>query len=331
MARVERRKPFSCRRKDGLLRFARNNSFSQNGEDGILMHVFSKIFKPLPYDLKEKDCDNSRWIVEIGSWDGKHLSNSHALLNHVPRDGDQNDAAATDVKTQKGLLSCVIGDWNGVLIEADKDRSEAARQMYAEKKATKQTVVCLTESVGLQDDVNTLDALLERNVKQLPSTGDGISGFCVLSIDVDGYDYWIWDSLQLYTPALVIIEFNPTIPNHIVFVQEKSESVRQGSSLAGLIDLAESKGYQLMETTLYNAFFIRSDLWEYVKHDLPDEGKAVSIDELHEPSMTTDLWQLYDVDYLSFVLFFCVSHYCPRVTYALRGAKSFFGTELQWI
>ena len=51
--------------------------------------------------------------------------------------------------------------------------------------------------------------------------GGGLpSDFDVLSIDIDGADYHVWDGLRgsRFAPALVVIEFNPTIPNHVAFV-----------------------------------------------------------------------------------------------------------------
>ena len=97
-------------------------------------------------------------------------------------------------------------------------------------------------------------------------------------------------------PAVVVIEHNPTIPNHIIYVQEKNEAIRQGTSLAAMCELAASKGYRLVETTLYNGIFVRDCLWELFAPHLPDAGAAASatIDHLHHPSMLTDLWQLYD-------------------------------------
>lgn len=61
-----------------------------------------------------------------------------------------------------------------------------------------------------------------------------------------------------------------------------------------MCELAASKGYRLVETTLYNGIFVRECLWELFTPFLPDKGLATSVDHLHAPSMTTDLWQLYD-------------------------------------
>ena len=42
--------------------------------------------------------------------------------------------------------------------------------------------------------------------------------FDLMSIDVDGNDYHIFHSLARYRPRLLVIEFNPDIPNDLVFI-----------------------------------------------------------------------------------------------------------------
>ena len=67
--------------------------------------------------------------------------------------------------------------------------------------------------------------------------------------------------------------------------------MRHGCSLAALVELAEENDYSLIETTLYNAFLVPNDLFEkyFAKH-VPDN----SIEALHETTMGTELYQLYD-------------------------------------
>ena len=54
--------------------------------------------------------------------------------------------------------------------------------------------------------------------------------FQLLSIDVDGCDYHVWNSLDIsvYQPQVVCIEFNPTIPNRVKFIQEADIRIYQG-------------------------------------------------------------------------------------------------------
>ncbi len=88
--------------------------------------------------------------------------------------------------------------------------------------------------------------------------------FDLLSIDVDGTDYFIWESLSEFLPRLVIIEFNPTVPNDIIFVQAKDANVNHGCSLLALVTLGKQKGYELVCCTSTNAFFVRKEEFHHI-------------------------------------------------------------------
>jgi hypothetical protein len=91
--------------------------------------------------------------------------------------------------------------------------------------------------------------------------------FGVLSIDIDGQDYWVWEAISCeYRPALVVIEYNSILPS------ERSCSVPMnsnwhwdrtqyyGASLLALNKLANTKGYHLVYANGVNAFFVMDDL-----------------------------------------------------------------------
>jgi hypothetical protein len=206
---------------------------SQGGEDGIIEKIFDLL------DSQERRC-----CVEVGSWDGVHLSNTHSLLN-------LNNAASDTI-------------WDGLLLEADAQRSEQARQMYSESSTCRGRVLCKTSLVSIQDEdsANSLTSLMNQtnieNENLIPCDFD------LLSIDIDGNDYYIWQDLikaRTYRPKLVIIEFNPSIGNNITWVQAPNMSCQQGSSVRAIVELCGNEaGYCLITTTIYNAFFIRSDL-----------------------------------------------------------------------
>jgi len=65
--------------------------------------------------------------------------------------------------------------------------------------------------------------------------------------------------LTRYTPEVVIIEFKPTVPNDVLFIQERSFGVNHGCSLLALVTLGKDKHYELAVRTSSNAFFIRMD------------------------------------------------------------------------
>jgi hypothetical protein len=87
----------------------------------------------------------------------------------------------------------------------------------------------------------------------------------IMSIDVDGQDFWIWMNLQL-RPKIVVIEQNPTLERERSIVIPFDTRYRWdgttwfGASLKALDKLGASKGYVLVYTTSANAIFVRGDL-----------------------------------------------------------------------
>jgi len=90
----------------------------------------------------------------------------------------------------------------------------------------------------------------------------------LLSVDVDGNDYWVWEAIESYSPRIVVIEYNSALDPSRRLVQPYTESNDApesdffGASLGALRSLGETKGYTLVHTDLagVNAFFVRSDL-----------------------------------------------------------------------
>jgi hypothetical protein len=94
----------------------------------------------------------------------------------------------------------------------------------------------------------------------------------ILSIDIDGNDYWVWKAITVADPAIVICEFNPylgdqhavTVPYEPQFNRFKSHysGLYFGASIVALKHLAEQKGYTFAGTNSngINAFFVRRDL-----------------------------------------------------------------------
>jgi hypothetical protein len=87
----------------------------------------------------------------------------------------------------------------------------------------------------------------------------------------------------------VVIEFNPTIPNDVYFVQDADPEVHHGSSLLAMIELGKRKGYELVATTPLNALFVLADLFDVF--EIADND----IDAMHSPSeFEIRIFQLYD-------------------------------------
>lgn len=93
----------------------------------------------------------------------------------------------------------------------------------------------------------------------------------LLSIDIDGMDYWIWKSLEVVKPIILIIEWNSLFGKTLPVVVPYDENFRRseahysnnywGASWTSLINLGIEKGYKFIGSNSAgnNLFFVRSD------------------------------------------------------------------------
>lgn len=163
--------------------------------------------------------DSNKWCVELGSWDGRKCSNTFNLISEK--------------------------EYSAVLIEGNPKRfKDLVKTFEGNGKA-----IPINAFVGFEKE-DGLDALLKTI--EIPVDYD------LLSIDIDGNDYHVWEAVHDYKPKVVVIEFNPTILKTVEFVQPRDVRVTQGSSLLSISKLAKSKGYELVSTTKTNAIFVDS-------------------------------------------------------------------------
>jgi hypothetical protein len=107
----------------------------------------------------------------------------------------------------------------------------------------------------------------------------------ILSIDIDGNDYWIWKEINVIDPSIVIIEYNArlgkektyVVPYEKNFQREKKHysMIYYGASIQALIKLAKEKGYAFIccNKAGNNAFFVKKKLLnEKVKENNIEEG-----------------------------------------------------------
>jgi len=129
-----------------------------------------------------------------------------------------------------------------------------------------------SEQIYWRNDLTALARFITReNINSIIKEA-GFSGrLGLLSIDVDGNDYWIWEALTAVDPAIAIVEYNGifggnepvTIPYQADFVRQKSHYsyLYWGTSLLALCHLATKKGYVWIgcNTAGNNAYFVRSE------------------------------------------------------------------------
>ncbi len=116
-----------------------------------------------------------------------------------------------------------------------------------------------------------------ENIEDIFSRRKVPERFDLLSIDIDGNDYWVWKALQRFRPRAVVIEYNIHFQHHeawtVPYDPERhwDKSGYHGASLAALQKLGKQKGYSLIYTDSWvpNAFFVLSELLTPELRDLP--------------------------------------------------------------
>jgi hypothetical protein len=192
--------------------------FSQNGEDGVIQFLLSRVTVA------------DRRFVEFGVGDYSE-ANTRFLALH-----DQ---------------------WSGLVIEGN------ARDVTRLKR----------DPTFWRYDITAVSAFITKdNIDQLLADNGMTGEIGLLSIDVDGNDYWIFDAISVVRPAIVIIEYNHrfgpdravTVPYDPGFRRDRAHysEIYYGASLRALCLVAEGKGYAFVgcESFGVNAFFVRRDL-----------------------------------------------------------------------
>jgi len=192
---------------------------SQNGEDGILLYIFSLI------------ATTNRRVVEICAGDGVECNAANLIVHH---------------------------GWRGLLFDGDPAQVARGNEFYASCRTTFVAPPTFVHAWLTAENINALVA------------GHGFSGpIDLLSLDVDGNDYWIWKALDCVEPRVVVLEFNANCgPDHADAMSYNpgyrldlsQQPYRCGASLPAFVKLARTRGYRLVgiQSLGFNAFFVKN-------------------------------------------------------------------------
>ena len=154
--------------------------------------------------------------------------------------------------------------WTGVVIEGNK---EYANHIMDQEICWKYGLKVISEWVR-KDNIKSL---IEKNVSN--------NKIGLLSLDIDGNDYWILNEIKNIKPIIIIVDWNSlfgskksiTTPYDDNFVREKKHFSGQywGASIKAFNDLMKSRGYFLVGSNMAgnNLFFVREDR----KNDLTEK------------------------------------------------------------
>lgn len=182
----------------------------------------------------------NRRVVEVCAGDGIECNAANLIINH---------------------------GWTGTLFDGDPEAIARGRKFYATR----------TNAWRLHRLPPTLvHAWIDKdNVNELIAQHGSAGEIDLLSLDMDGVDYWIWDAIHIVNPRVVVLEYNNrwgpkqavTVPYADDFVT-RGASVEDegyfGASLLAFERLASKKNYRLIGANApnTNAFFMRNDVGE---------------------------------------------------------------------
>lgn len=139
------------------------------------------------------------------------------------------------------------------------------------------------QDISWRHQLHSLNEFITRdNIDQLIVDAGFGGEIGLLSIDIDGNDYWVWQAITSVSPAIVVCEYNAvfgdlhpvTVPYRDDFHRSKAHhsNLYFGASLPALIYLAREKGYTFVGTNTsgVNAFFVRDDIAAEIKKCIRD-------------------------------------------------------------
>jgi hypothetical protein len=147
-------------------------------------------------------------------------------------------------------------NWSGLIIDASQRNIDFIKRDPIYMRHALRALCAFVKATNI-------NRLLEDN---LPTNSIGL-----LSIDLDGNDYWIWKAIHSVEPAIVVTEYNfrfgpsraVTVPYDENFRRARAHysHIYYGASLKALWILAKEKGYDLVCCNSYgnNAFWVRKD------------------------------------------------------------------------
>ena len=156
---------------------------------------------------------------------------------------------------ENNTAALLLAGWRGTWLEGSGPDVAHIRQRFEQQLAS--DALRVRQTFITAENIETLFA--EADVPDEPD---------LVSIDIDGNDYWVWRAMTRYRPRVVVIEYNAIFGRSArCVVPYRSDRVWDGSShygasLAALEILGREKGYALVGCSFQgtNAFFVRDDL-----------------------------------------------------------------------
>ena len=157
-------------------------------------------------------------------------------------------------------------NWSGLILDSSNENIENIKKKNFFWKFELEAIKCFI----MKENINSIITNSNMNKKKIG----------ILSIDIDGNDYWVWKEINVIDPLIVIVEYNSTfgfekkisIPYKQDFERSKAHhsNLYWGASIEALKFLAKQKGYKFLTTNSAgnNAYFIKENIFDKMKLDL---------------------------------------------------------------
>jgi hypothetical protein len=196
------------------------------------------------------------------------------LIQHVPLPSATFVEFGVQDYNESNTRFLLLNDnWRGLIIDGSKEWMDGVRR----------------SEIYWRYDLTAVDAFITRdNINTLISSA-GFSGpLGILSVDIDGNDYWVWEAIDVVDPAIVIAEYNSvfgakravSVPYDPAFRRSEAHSsyLFWGCSLRAHCHLAKRKGYVFVgcNSNGNNAYFVKASLAGQLKERTVEEGYVLS-------------------------------------------------------
>ncbi len=153
--------------------------------------------------------------------------------------------------------------WNGLFIDGNQKAIARGKYFFDRRKKRYQQVPQFIHSLITRENINEL-------IKKGGLPGE----IGLMSVDIDGNDYWVWEAITVIKPQIVVIETHNEFGLHDIVVPYDSNYFYpgkhpdyHGASPIAMTKLAHHLGYRLVACNElgFNFIFVLEDLAE----DLP--------------------------------------------------------------
>jgi hypothetical protein len=157
--------------------------------------------------------------------------------------------------TENNTLYLMLSGWRGLWIDGGEANARFIRDQLS--------------SFIQAGQLTFVHGFLDRDsINEMINNSQGSDEIDLLSIDIDGNDYWLWVVISVVQSRVVVIEFNAVFRPPVAVVAEYNKDFvwsgtsYYGASLKALELLGSRKGYALVGCSLsgINAFFVKHDL-----------------------------------------------------------------------